>query len=87
MELQLQTNIIGSLAGILIIISLIPQLVQIIYTKSAKDISISTYMLLFIAQILWVVYGILKNDLQIYITNLLAAILTTLIILFAKFIV
>ena len=78
-------DIIGILAGLLIIISFIPQLVTIIKHKRARDISISMYIILLIAQILWIVYGFLKSDLQIIITNSTTAFLTILIIGFSLY--
>lgn len=78
-------DIIGILAGLLIIISFIPQIVTIIKHKRARDISISMYILLLIAQVLWIVYGILKSDLQIIVTNTTTAFLTILIIGFSSY--
>ena len=78
-------DIIGILAGLLIIISFIPQLVTIIKHRRARDISISMYIILLIAQILWIVYGFLKSDLQIIITNSTTAFLTILIIGFSLY--
>lgn len=77
---DLQIEIIGFTAGGLIIISLIPQLVTIILNKSSKNISILMYFLLLIAQILWIAYAILKNDMIILATNLSTAIITFFII-------
>ncbi len=78
-------DIIGILAGLLIIISFIPQIVTIIKHRRARDISISMYILLLIAQILWIVYGVLKSDLQIIVTNTTTAFLTILIIAFSSY--
>lgn len=72
-------DIIGIIAGILIIISFIPQLITIIKNKSAKDVSVPMYLILLIAQILWMVYGILKFDLQIIVTNAIMSLMTILI--------
>lgn len=74
---------IGALAGFLIICSFIPQLMIIIKNKSAKDISITMYIVLLIAQILWMVYGILKIDFQVIVTNAVTTLLTILIIFFS----
>lgn len=71
---------IGIIAGFLIICSFIPQLVIIIKNKSAKDISIVMYIVLLIAQILWMIYGILKMDFQVIVTNAATSLLTILII-------
>jgi MtN3 and saliva related transmembrane protein len=76
-------DFIGILGGILIIISFIPQLYTIIQNKSAKNISILMYTILLIAQILWMIYGILKNDLQVTITNAITSVINILIICFS----
>lgn len=78
-------DIIGLIAGLLIIISFIPQLTTIIRNKSAKDISVLMYVVLLVAQILWLVYGILKNDLQVTITNAVTSVITILVICFAVY--
>lgn len=74
------TDIIGICAGILVIVCLIPQLVHIVKNKSSKDVSMLMYVLLLVAQVLWGTYGVLKNDLQVQITNFISAIITSLII-------
>lgn len=74
---------IGIVAGFLIICSFVPQLIMIIKNRSAKDISITMYIVLLIAQILWMVYGVLKYDFQVIITNAVTSLLTILIIGFS----
>lgn len=44
-------QIIGGIAGILIVSSLLPQLILIIKNKSVKDVSLKTYCILFVAEI------------------------------------
>jgi MtN3 and saliva related transmembrane protein len=78
-------DIIGIIAGLLIILSFIPQLITIIRNRSARDISILMYSISLIAQILWITYGILKIDLQIIITNVITSIITLLIIGFSLY--
>jgi len=80
---ELATTIIGFIGCILIIISSLPQLYKIIRSKSAKDVSIITYIILFIAQSLWTSYGVLKNDLQITITNGISVVITLCIVISA----
>lgn len=74
---------IGIVAGFLIVCSFVPQLVMIIKNKSAKDISVTMYIVLLIAQVLWMVYGVLKRDFQVIVTNAVTTFLTILIIIFA----
>jgi MtN3 and saliva related transmembrane protein len=76
-------DIIGLIAGILLIISLIPQLIQIITSKSSKDVSIFMFIILLVSEILWLIYGVFKTDLQLIVTNGVTSIITLLIIIFS----
>jgi len=76
-------DIIGLIAGILLIISLIPQLIQIIISKSSKDVSIFMFIILLVSEILWLIYGVFKTDLQLIVTNGVTSIITLLIIIFS----
>lgn len=78
-------DIIGIVAGILIIVSFIPQLVTIIRNKSARDVSIIMYIVLLVSQVLWIVYGVLKSDLQIIITNAATTCINILILCFCLY--
>ena len=78
-------RIIGFIAGILIIISFIPQLIIIILNKSSHNISLHTYILLFLSQVLWIIYGFFKNDLQIIISNCCILFINILIISFTLY--
>ena len=73
-------TIVGYLGGTLIIISLLPQLFKIIKTKSSQDISLTTYIILIIAQLLWIYYGFLKNDIEIIVTNVASLFLAILVL-------
>jgi MtN3 and saliva related transmembrane protein len=59
----------GVLASIFTGISLLPQLLKIIKRKKAGSVSLLMLATLLIGLILWVVYGILKNDYIIIISN------------------
>lgn len=76
-------DIIGMIAGILLIISLIPQLIKIISSKSSKDVSIFMFIILLVSEILWLIYGLLKSDLQLIVTNGITSIITLLIIIYS----
>ena len=62
-------NVLGYVAGALIIITLLPQLITIIRNKSSVNISIPTYILMLIAQAMWIVYAVIKKDWQLVFTN------------------
>jgi MtN3 and saliva related transmembrane protein len=52
-ENKIVIDTIGYVAGLLTTICLIPQLMKIIITKSTNDISLSTFIVLLLGQILW----------------------------------
>lgn len=62
-------DIIGLFAGTCVTISVIPQILKVWRTKKVKAISLKTFSILTFGIGVWVVYGILKNDLPIIITN------------------
>ena len=65
-------TIIGLIATIITTISLFPQLLRILKTKSTKDISMVMYSVFCVGVFLWIVYGVLLSDLPIMIANALA---------------
>ncbi|WDF61531.1 SemiSWEET transporter [Flavobacterium sp. KACC 22758] len=62
-------DVIGLFAGGCITISTIPQIVKVWKTKKVKDISLKTFSILTFGILVWIIYGILKEDLPIIITN------------------
>ncbi|MCD6112519.1 MAG: hypothetical protein J7J86_04530 [Bacteroidales bacterium] len=61
-------EIIGYIAGLIISISLTPQVIKAWKTKSTKDISISWSILYVTGLILWIIYGSMINSLPLIIT-------------------
>src|SRR5689334_23245810 len=78
------TLYIGIAAGGLTAISLIPQLVKIIKEKKAEDISIAMLAVLLAGVALWIVYGILKQDYPIIVTNSFSFLVNILTIIFGS---
>lgn len=74
-------SIIASIAGILIIFSIIPQILKIKENKSVENISRGTYYMLLIASLLLVIYGFEIFDIYIAISFLITAISSFLVIL------
>jgi MtN3 and saliva related transmembrane protein len=60
---------IGTIAGILVLLSFIPQIIKAYKTKKMFDVS--SYLMTLIAggMFLWVVYGVIKSDPVIIGTN------------------
>lgn len=67
-------NIAGILAGVLTAISSIPQLVKIVKEKDGEKVSVSMLLVLIAGLITWVVYGVMKEDWPVIITNAFSAI-------------
>lgn len=72
-------TIIGVSAASLTMFAFIPQIVKVLNTKSAKDVSLTTLIQLSLGVTLWIAYGIHLKDTIIIIANSIT--LTSLIIL------
>lgn len=78
------SQIIGLLAAVFTTAANIPQTYVIIRERSTEHVSSLTYIILLLGTLLWVVYGVLKSDWPIIITNSISS-LTSLIILALNF--
>jgi MtN3 and saliva related transmembrane protein len=65
-------EIIGIAAGICTSVSLLPQLIKLIRTKKAEDISLFYLCILLAGLGLWIWYGLLRKDTPIVVTNAVA---------------
>ncbi len=74
---------LGLLAGGLVIVASLPQILKILQTKKTTDISLPMYIIQNIGIILWVVFGILSHSPAVAITNGIFLVLT-LTILYLK---
>ncbi|HEY0040483.1 MAG TPA: SemiSWEET transporter [Flavisolibacter sp.] len=62
-------QIIGLFGGICTASSLLPQLIKTVREKKADEISKGMLFILMLGVATWIVYGVLRNDLPIIITN------------------
>lgn len=77
-------HIVGAGAAALTTFSFVPQIVKVIKTKSAKDVSLLTIAQLAAGVILWVVYGVYLKNAVIIIANFVTLI-TLAVLLFLCF--
>ncbi len=63
---------LASIFGIINGFANFPQIYKIFKTKSAKDLAVSTYLILIAGSIVWVLYGIEIKNVPILIMNGLA---------------
>lgn len=62
-------QIIGLAAGICTATSLLPQVIKTVKEKRAEDVSLLMLIVLMAGLILWIIYGIQRNDVPIMLTN------------------
>ena len=62
-----QFELVGYIAGLLVSISLSPQLIKTIRTKSTKDISILWTLILMSGLLIWIVYSVVNSILPMII--------------------
>jgi MtN3 and saliva related transmembrane protein len=63
------TKIIGLAAGVFTATSLLPQVFKTLKEKKADEVSLSMLIVLQAGLILWIIYGIKREDLPIIATN------------------
>ena len=68
-DLVAWADTIGTVAGILVLSSFIPQLIKAYKTKKMSDVSIHLMILIASGMFLWVIYGLIRSDPVIIGTN------------------
>ena len=62
-------EILGFLAGILVSLSVLPQVIKSWKTKSTKDVALAWSLINLAGQILWIVYGININSMALVVMS------------------
>ncbi len=62
-------NFIGSLAAICTTIAFVPQLVRVYRLRTARDISLITFLVFSLGVFLWLLYGLFIHSLPIIFAN------------------
>lgn len=62
-------DILGLVAGLCTTAAVVPQLLKAWKTKEVDDVSPGMFFVLVTGLALWVVYGVIKNDMPIIATN------------------
>ena len=75
------SDIVGSIAATLTTIAFLPQAIQVIKTKSTRDISLVMYLVFTIGVAFWLTYGILLGAAPIIIGNIVTLILALIVLL------
>lgn len=72
---KIHIGMIGMIAGACTTVSFVPQIIKILKTGHARDISLLMYVVLTTGIFLWLVYGLLIEEFPIIIANGVAFIL------------
>ena len=73
-------DLIGYGAGLLVIMVPIPQIIHMIRTKRAKDLSYGIIIILLLTSILYAIYGFLINSWPLIITDTVSGVLVILML-------
>ncbi len=73
-------DILGYVAGLITAFTFLPQVIKTWKTKSAKDVSLAMFLIALTNQILWLAFGLLRNDPVIIITNAVMLVMTSVMI-------
>lgn len=74
------TEVLGLFSGICTATSMLPQLIKTIREKKAEEISMLMLVVLLVGVAGWIVYGLLRNDIPIIITNGLSLLLNIIMV-------
>lgn len=75
------TTLLGLLAGSLTTLAFLPQVLRTWRTKSAGDLSVGTFVLFCAGVSLWLVYGLLLQDLPIILSNIVTLVLASTVLM------
>ena len=73
-------DIMGFIAGILVVISLLPQVIKSWKTRSTRDISIWRYIIYIIGLVLWITYAIIIKNAPVAAMNSFGLVLALIIL-------
>jgi len=75
-------TILGLAAGTLTTIAFLPQVIRTWRLKSARDLSLGMVLIFSAGVLLWLVYGLLTQDLPVILANLVTLVLNLTILIF-----
>jgi MtN3 and saliva related transmembrane protein len=74
--------LLGYIAAICTTVAFVPQVVKTYKSKSAKDLSLGMFSIFGAGVTLWMIYGILTNDLPVTLANAATLVLALLLLYF-----
>ncbi|HMR92327.1 MAG TPA: SemiSWEET transporter [Chitinophagaceae bacterium] len=77
-------QLLGTAAAAITTLTFLPQVIKTWRDKSAKEISLLMFIIAVVNEILWIIYGILRDDMIIIATNVIMVIMA-LTMIYLKF--
>jgi MtN3 and saliva related transmembrane protein len=74
-------EILGYAAGAVTAFTFLPQVIKTWREQSAKDISLTMFLIAFINEIMWLIYGFMINNFVIILTNAVMLLMSGVMIL------
>lgn len=74
------TDILGYTACAVTSLTFLPQVVKTWKEKSAKNVSLMMFLIAFVNEVMWIAYGVLRNDMVIIVTNVIMIIMCSVMI-------
>lgn len=75
-------QLLGMLAGVLTTVAFLPQVIKTWKSRSAKDLSLGMFSIFCLGVLLWLIYGLLVEDLPIILANSITLILAMTLLVF-----
>ena len=75
-------QLLGLVAGACTTIAFLPQVIKTWKSRSAKDLSLGMFSFFCFGVLLWLIYGIMVNDLPVIIANMLTLMLASSLLFF-----
>jgi MtN3 and saliva related transmembrane protein len=79
LDLQYIAAIAGTLGGALSIGAFVPQVIRIVRRRSAADVSLTMYLVIMAASVLWMFYAQVHRSMELFVTNLVIGAIASLI--------
>ena len=76
------TQILGLMAGGLTTVAFLPQVIKTWKSKSAKDLSLAMFFVFALGTLLWLIYGIIIQQLPIILANSITLALASVLLFF-----
>ena len=80
-QMNFNPEILGLIAGTLSCITFVPQIFKTWKSKSVKDISVTSFMIVVTSTLIWLVYGIWKELPSVILTNVVVCISAVIMLL------